>query len=227
MDYDTIFAQYHTLYRGEAQVPDSSDDEYVIGMRFANDAIRRWAYYDDTYWNELFTVATSGPTVAGTSTYSAPANMAQPGGYVKLKNAGITQSHIPIIEPNEAQNRNDMSRYCYFTGDANNGYTLHLNPAPDTSGLTIEYVYYKNPTLITTGTDKPEMSNPDFIVNHMLANRLRNTRNPYYTTAKRDAENYLGQMKMNNVSGSWSNPWSVPDNSGGVFGMGNGTEWRF
>lgn len=233
MDFTEIFAQYYTLYRAEADTPATTDDEYTIGIRLANNAIRRWANYDATYWQELFTTSqdnsTGGvvTTTSGTADYTAPTAMKQAGGFVRLKSSGTTVKTIPIIEPSEVQFKGDNSTYCYFTGDPNNGFTLHINPAPTTTGLDIDYVYYKTPTLITAGTDKPEMQNPDFIVNNMLADRFRASRNPYYTTAKRDAENYLGQMKMANDAGTWTNPWSVHDNSGSVWGENIGNGWSF
>lgn len=234
MDYDTIFQEYYTQYRAEALTPPSTDDEYIIGMRLANSAIRRWASYDDTFWQNLYTTSilnsTGGvvTTTSGVSTYACPTAMQQPGGYVKLLSLdGTTQSHIPVYSSQEVQFMNDSAKFAYFTGNPNSGFTLTLNSAPDQTGLSILYVYYKKPTLITTGTDKPDMSNPDFIVNHMLANRFRASRNPYYGTAKRDAENMLAQMKMENDSGSPSNPWIVPDRSGTVWGSDLGSKWNW
>lgn len=231
--FATIYDEYYKLYRGEAEAPDVTDDEFIVALSYGNTAIRRWAQYDNTMWKNLYVNsldAADGVTVttAGTATYAAPTNMHKAGGFVKLKNAsGTTQSIIPIIEPHEAQFKGDNSKYCYFSGDPNHGFTLHINPTPDTSNLDIEYIYYKSPTLMTDSSSVPDVSNVDFMVNHMLANRYRATRNPYYNTAKRDAENMLGQMKLENDSGSWANPWTVPDNSGTVFGQETGSGWRF
>jgi hypothetical protein len=160
MDYDAIFEAYYTQYRTEAITPGITDDEYVIGMRLANEAIKRWSNYDGTYWNVLFTTLRSQDdgdqtVVLNQTEYACPDDMREAGGYVKVLNtAGTTVRRIPIIEPNEAQFRNDASRYCYFTGDPNNGYTLHINPAPETAivGLTFDYVYYKKPTLTSSST---------------------------------------------------------------------------
>lgn len=234
MTFDEIFTQYYNLYRAEATVPSQTDDEWTIGMRFANDAIRRWAGYDNTFWQELWTnTAVQGTgavltTTSGTAQYAAPTGMKEIGGYVKFLNAnGTTNKHIPMLNPNEGQFKTDMSNYFYVTGNPNTGFTLNFNVAPDTSGLTIYYDYYKSPTLMTDETSEPDMSNPDFIVNHMLANRFRASRNPYYGTAKRDAENMLAQMKMQNDSGTWANPWSIPDNSGTVWGSSEGPGWSW
>jgi hypothetical protein len=227
MDFSTIFSQYYGQYRAEATIPDSSDDEYIIGMRFANDAIRRWEHYDNTFWKELFTTTASNSaggvltTTAGTATYAAPTAMAGPGSYIRLYNGTNVEKHIPLVNLQDNQFMSDMATAAYFTGDPNNGFTLNFRDAPDVSGYTIFYDYYKKADTITDGDSKPEMSNPDFIVNHMLASRYRASRNPYYSTAKRDAENMLGQMKMENDSGTWANPWTIPDRSGTSWGAGD------
>ena len=62
------------------------------------------------------------------------------------------------------------------------------------------------------------MPNPYFIVHRMLAQQFRASRNPYYSSALRDAEDALKIMQIDNNSGSWANPWSQADNSGTVFG---------
>lgn len=223
MNYDEIFEQYYTAYRAEATAPDSTDDEYAIGLRFANNAIRRWASFDNTYWKELFTTAVTEneaqTTTAGVDTYDMPSNYRAIGGYVRLLDAdGVVKRKIPLVDPQEGQFLGDSSDYCWVSGDPNNGAVLRFNVAPIASGETIEFDYYKSPTLLTTGSSVPEMYDPDFIVDHMLALRYRASRNPYYNTAKRDAENKLGQMKMTNDSGSWANPWTIPDRSGSIWG---------
>lgn len=238
MQFQDIFELYYAQYRAEATQPTSADDEYTIAMRLANVAIRRWFTYDATYWQGLFTTLRAsgeGTTIAtGESQYDAPEDMQEAGavdlhnsagndetGWVKVLNsAGRTVVSYPIIDVREAQIRNDGGRYAYFTGDPNNGFTLNLNPAPDSSinGLEFDYTYYKKPTLVESADSTPEMSDPLFIVNHMLANRLRTSRNPYYGSAHDEAENLLGVMKMKNDSGTWSNPITARDRSGSIFG---------
>lgn len=225
-DFDSIFAIFYSLYRGEADTPTSTDDEYIVALALSKEAISRWANYDGTYWKELFTTFSRSTelglqttTIAGTSTYACPEDMREAGGYVKLKDSdGYDVESYEILEPEQVQFRNEDARYCYFTGDPNNGFTLNLNPVPTISGLTIDYTYYKKPTYFTTGTDKTEMADPMFIVHRMLANRFRVSRNPYYSSAKLDAENCLKTMQADNNSGTWANPWALPDHSGSIFG---------
>lgn len=228
MDYDSVFAAYYTIYRTEAQTPASSDDEYVVGLQLANEAVDYWADYDGTVWDELYTTAQTNSTggvvtiTTGTKTYAAPTAMKEPGGFVTIDDAqGNTVQRYPIIKPGEAQFAGDQNTYCFFTGNSSQGFTLHLNPAPPSSlnGLAIEYVYTKKPTQFTAGTDKTEMSKPYFLVHRMLAMRFRGSRNPYYSTALRDSENAVRTMQLKNNAGTVANPISVPDRSGTAFGV--------
>ncbi|MCB1713164.1 MAG: hypothetical protein KDH96_12030, partial [Candidatus Riesia sp.] len=92
MDYDSIFQAYYTLFRADSDVPTNSEDEYTVGMRMANEAINRWAEYDGTYWKELFTTNQSDGTgaqtiVTGQTSYSAPTNFREAGGYVWINDS--------------------------------------------------------------------------------------------------------------------------------------------
>lgn len=232
--FTNIFSLYYTLYRAEATVPSVTDDEYAIGLRFANEAIAHWANYDGTYWKELFTTAqtnSSGGVVTittSTKTYACPTAFREAGGYVKIldSNNNTVQTY-PIIEPQQAQFKDDNSTYAYFTKAVTGIFTLHLNPAPSSAlnGKAIDYVYYKNPTEFTTGADTTEMNNPEYLAHRMLAMRYRASRNPFYTSALRDSENELRAMQLDNNSGTWANPWSLQDNSGAPFGQASGRSW--
>lgn len=235
MNFDDIFEAYYNLYRLEAITPSTTDDEYTIGIRLVNEAIRRWANYDGTYWKELFTTAQTNSTggvvtiTTGTSSYAAPTAFREAGGFIRIKDStGNTVRTYPILEPQEAQFKSDNSQYAYFTGTGSGGtYVLHLNPVPDSaiSGMAIDYVYYKFPTLITTGASITEMQEPYFCVHRMLASRFRGSRNPYYGSAKSDAEDALRTMQAINNSGSWANPWKLADNSGASWGQDSGGNW--
>lgn len=229
MNLDLLFKQYYFQYRSEAQTPPSTDDEYTIFVGLANEAINRWASYDNTFWKELYTTNQldgSGDTTlaANTTEYQAPSNMRIAGGFIRVfDNLGNTRERLPIIEAQEAQFQGDATHYAYFIGDPNNGFTLNINPVPESNlvGMNFDYVYYKQPTLLATGSDLPEMSQPYFIVHRALASRFRGSRNPYRDDAKSDAEDVLKTMQMENNSGNWSDPWKLADHSGGVFGGGN------
>lgn len=226
MDFDGIFQAYYSLFRADSDVPASTDDEYTVALRLANEAINYWKAYDNTYWKELFTTnqidGTGAQTIVTSQrAYTAPTNFSEAGGFVKVVDSdGKTVQRYQIVEPNEVQFQGDNADYCYFTGDSINGYTLNINPAPTSNlnGLDIDYVYYKNPTEFTTGTDITEMANPYFIVHRMLAMQFRAARNPYYSSALKDSENTIRVMQLTNNSGNWANTPSIADNSGMQWG---------
>ena len=93
--FTNIFTAYWTQYRGDSDVPASTDDEFTIALRLANEALNHWATYDGTYWKELFTTlqdAADGDQTITTDdkTYSAPTNFLEAGGFVKVKNDEVT-----------------------------------------------------------------------------------------------------------------------------------------
>lgn len=233
MTFNEVFTAYYSQFRADSDIPAGEglastawDDEYTVGMRLANEAINRWAFYDNTYWKELFTTAQTEQDgdlsiVTSQTEYAAPDNFQEAGGFIKvLDSNGNTAVRYPIIEPHEAQFKGDNSDYAYFTGDPGNGFTLHLGSVPTSSinGFDIDYVYYKTPTTFTTGTDVTEMADPYFIVHRLLASQFRAARNPYYSSAKSDAENALRQMQLTNNSGTWANPITMGETSGSQFG---------
>ncbi len=226
MDFTEIFRAYYTLYRADSDVPAEGEDEFTVGIRLANEAISRWANFDGTYWKELYDTnqnsGTGAQTISsGTSTYAAPDDFQEAGGFVRLLDSDNKEvARYEILDPQQVQFSNTNLNYCYFTGNQSDGYTLNLNPIPgdEEDGKSIEYVYYKKPTYIESATDIPQMSNPYFIVHRMLAQQYRAARNPYYSSALRDAEDALRIMQIDNNSGSWGNPWTLTDNSGTQFG---------
>jgi hypothetical protein len=223
MNFDSIFQAYYSLYRGDSDVPASTDTEYIVGMRLANEAINYWANYDNTFWNELWTENSLSTNIAGQTvingqaSYPLPADYKDIGGYIQLVGPTGVTYRIPRIEPNQVQFQRDLATYAYIADGQ-----LHLNPVPnaDIAGFAINYGYYKQPTYFTIGTSVTEMSNPYFIVHRMLGQQFRISRNPYYQSAIRDAEDAIRKMQLENNSGSWDNPWQDTDNSGSVWGVG-------
>jgi hypothetical protein len=225
MTFDDIFEAYYNLYRAEGTTPDNTDDEYTIALRLANEALSRWANFDGTYWNQLYTTLIAAEdgskTIAtGQSEYECPSDMREPGGMIKLISGTDTVKSIRVVQPHETQFENPEADYCYFTGSPATGFVLNFNLAPtiELNGYEINYIYYKNPTEYTTGTDISEIPDPYFLVHRMLAMRFRASRNPYYQSALRDSEDALRIMQVDNNSGSWNNPWKLSDHSGSVWG---------
>lgn len=230
MDFETLFGLMYTKFRGEESPPDSTDPEWEIAVRNYNAACLRMQSYDDTKWNHLYTTrmeeADGTSTVtSGTSEYETPDNMAEAPAFVDLIDSNGNRTKYPVIQPHEVQITSRTSPYAYFTGDQNNGFTLHLNPTPDATvdGYTIDYMYYRKPILLDPNTEDGstiiEGGDPAFYYWAMAAQRFLDSRNfPAYQVALRDSEEALKGMRLKNNSGSYYNPWSLMDTSGSGWG---------
>lgn len=234
MDFETLFGLFYTKYRGEESPPTTTDPEWAIAVRNYNDALMRMSHFDDTKWNFMYEtlqdVVQVSPVLVktlstGDTTYTAPANMSEPGGYVTFIDTNDGRNNYPLLQPHEIQSITSTSQAAYFTGDRNSGYVLHLNVAPTATenGYGLDYTYYKKPTLLDPdtegGTSIIAGGDPSFYYNHMLAQRFLDSRNiPAYQISKRDAEEALKGMKLKNNSGTWFNAWSMQDTGPG-FGI--------
>jgi hypothetical protein len=234
MDFSTLFGIYYGLYRGEATPPASTDDEWKIAVRNYNDALLRMHNMDDTKWNFNWSTlqnSSATKTLSATTTYTAPTDMQEPGGMMTFIDSNNNRTTYPIVQPHEVQAIDKTTIFGYFTGNAQSGFTLHINPVPAGSyiGMGLDYDYYKKPTLLIASTDQGTVEtgtsivaggDPAFYYNHMLAQRFRVSRNwPAYQTALRDSEEALKGMKLKNNSGSYYNQWSLIDTSGSGFGV--------
>lgn len=241
MDYDAIFAEYYPIYRGQAVVPASTDREYLLGIPFANNAIRRWSRADGVLWNELFTTnQEQGADGEGSLTLdlsltslAGPTNMRKPGSYVKLTDPGNSQNavRIPVVDASDVYAQGNDSTYAWFEGSANTQvWALHLNGTTyaQYANWLVDYPYYKQPTLFTNGGGEvADMSDPNFIIQSMLQTRFMNSRNGFaYSDAKANATDALRNMVIENNSGSPGDSWNLlsTDQTPG-FGQGGPTSF--
>jgi len=224
LNLDDLFTAYWSLYRGESEIPASTDAEYTIARRLFNEGVNHWETYDGTIWKELyaqFKDEEGATIVTGTTDYDAPDNFKKAEGDVKVIDTdNTTLQRYKVIDIREVQFKPDNATYAYFSGNPAEGYVLHLNPAPPSSlsGKRIDYPFRKKATEFASGSDVTEMSDPYFLVHRALANRFRSTRNPYTDDAKQDAENSLGKMKLDNDGGTTADPPTRADHSGAMFG---------
>ena len=219
-----LFSSFYRKYRGDAQIPDSTDPEYQIFLGYANDAIQDWRQTDGVLWNELYNTAASSDAqlvvTPANSKYTAPSDMDFPGGNIKVSSGGGSfSSLVPVIEPYEALAQATVSNYSYFTGDPNNGFTLNYSVSGLPNGtFTIDYPYYKLPITLVSQNDIPEMRDPMFIVWYALRERLENSRNSLWQKADENANKCLQQMVIRNAMGTNYNGWTIQDSQGGGFG---------
>lgn len=214
----------YALYEGDTTNWDSTSDEYLSARVYANTAINRWEFYDQTNWKELWTTLTEAATgdktiTAGTSSYICPKDFIRGSSYVRTVDAsgGTTfWDVIPLSKVGKYAD-NNSSRFCYFTGNLRDRYYLHFNPGVDpTIGHTIEYEYYKSASKFFSTTSTTEMSDPYFIVYFVLSRFYENDgEDGRASKAFQEAEARLENMRTQNMVHIEGVTDTIEDNSSG------------
>jgi hypothetical protein len=183
----------------------NQDDEWTARLRLINMGIKAWER-EDVLWNELWSTYTHGSAVTGAQTYViAATDFRFPGSYVSFTlNGAVT--YVEIIKPEEAfkyLNNNNGIQAVYITGNPSAGWTINLTWIPVSGdqfyGSTMSLNYYKSATRMATTTDKPEMSDPSYLVNFVayrknLYNGRSNVAQDYIT----QAQSCIDNMKIRN-----------------------------
>lgn len=201
---DIINNAYYLLEQ-DPTVWETDSDEYLTARGLANIGINRWAKYDNTTWRDLWvTNAASSDGVKTTTTalsYAAPTNMARPCSFVRLTDSSdnvVIYDVVPIERV--ASLAESTANFVYFSGNPDkDGFTLHFNPnLTITAGQTIDYEYYKKPTLFTATSSTTEMSDPYFLSYFIASHMSDEGIDPDLMNM---AEARLEQMRVENMSG--------------------------
>lgn len=222
MDLSDLQQAIHTLSELDADTPTSADDDYTVRTRLCNKWIKSWENEDGMLWSELKKLGTI--TSTGASSYALNSftmtDFKRPGGFVY----DDQNNFYSIIQPEEIQLYVPTSglTYAYFLGDPGTGYTVYFGSAPAT-GRTISIPYYKTATELTTGTSKPEMSDPYYIV-HGVVSDLLSTEDPTESSKNFQlAQNILKNMKLKNMQVPWFQNNQLPNRNSkiGIGSFGN------
>lgn len=206
----------HSLYQGDADYPDSGDEEWTQRLVLILAAIGAWDNEKGILWNELWVTladAADGDktTAANTLTYSAPTDFRFPGGFV-VTGSGGTRKEWEVVKPERANEFIGTSAAkVYFTGNAKIGYTLHFCTQP-TAGETIDYPYYKTPFEPSTEAHIVEMSDPWFIV-YFVISKLHEIdgEGDRAIKALQECEGRMMSMRTRNEMPAFLQQNSVPD----------------
>lgn len=223
----TIINTIYALYETDDAGWDSTSSEYVTAREYINAAVKDWASRDT--WRDLWTTLTASTqtvptlvktTTAGTYAYTCPTDFAYPNSWVRTTD-GSNNTFWSVVTPEfAAKYASDYSYYVYFTGSVKAGYVLNFNPRITlTTGHTINYEYYKTPTVYSGTTSTSEIPDPYYCVYYALARFLRNDGEDFsYEEGK--AREIMDSMLTRNQQGYWdiSNAIDEPLNMGAGFG---------
>jgi len=219
-----IITAIYQLYETDDTGWSSSSSEYLSARGFLNAGLQDWAMR--TTWRDLWSTLTSAADgtktiTAGTYSYVTPTNFNAPNSWVRTT-SGTTNTFWRVIPVDViAKYSSADDNYCYFTGSQADGFNLNFNSRKTlVTGDTINYEYYKNPTLYTTTATKSEIPDPYYLVYYALARLIKNDGEDFsYEEGK--AREIMDRMEVNNIQGYWDvdNRIEEPLGQGVGFGL--------
>jgi hypothetical protein len=161
-------------------------------------------------WNELYTTlagAADGTktTTTGTWSYAVPTKFVFPNAAYVWIGTGTSKVAVKVIEQADKQlYENNSDPWCYFL--KNPTPMLYFNPNWVVPTGTLNYEYYKTPTLMSAGEDIIEMSDPMFVVYYTVNELNKDTGDQ---SAGVIATQKMEAMKTKNAMGSPNEPTTV------------------
>jgi len=218
----------YSLYETDTTNWATTEEEYLAARQWCNVAIRRWEFYDNTRWRELFVTLTDSTDenadktlTAGTYAYDCPSDMRFPASWVRTLSSGGAVTFWKVIGPEKSANyANSDAHVCWFTGSEKAGFTLNFNSNVTlTTGHTINYEYYKAASTFSATTSTTEVPDPYFIVYFVLARFLKNDGEDNIEELQ-EADDRLETMRVANMSGYFGVPDEVEETIATSAGFG-------
>ena len=170
-------------------------DDYDVRVSFANKAINEWqsAYRFSELRKKYVFSASTLATVPLPTDFSV---MSQNPQELRDNNNWITHE---LIDPKETYIDAPLF-FCYQQGNPKEGYSLWFNNLA--VGATVTIDYYKTATSLTTLTDVPEMSDPNYISESIIAGVLEARGDDRFPIVRARAQARLNGMVGDNQSGA-------------------------
>ena len=220
-------------WQNSTDYPSSSEEDYELIRGALNDGIEAWggrAKEEAIKWRELFvnlSDASTGTktTTANDSTYSMPTDFESISSWVKITDSDGQSVYYTYKKQDDvirALKENASDRFFYITGNDGIGYTLNINPAPTSTGNTIEYSYYKKPSLLDETTDTIDVSKPYFAIYFALSVLNEEERPDLAGTYASRAASIMEQMVIDNEIPPFNTPYGLEDLDFNINGVGFG-----
>ena len=198
MTLTNLLYKINEKYEGSTDYPTEGDD-YEVRLALVNQKIEDWQD-ESTNWRELYTNSQDAAdgdltTVSGTLAYACPTNFIKISSYIKIND--VVYEYIDQDKVLQEQTYPSGKTYFYITGGFGS-YVINLSDDPE-GAYPIYYMYYREATLMVSGTNVPEMSRPKFIINGVLADLYeQDNRNDMVQLYTNKADESMSQMIIQN-----------------------------
>ena len=156
-------------------------------------AQREWA---ETYdWRSLYreynmVVSTS----TGNASIALPANFRKAAGFPQITFDGVTTETFNEIRAEERTNYSSNSRFVYFLGDQNAGYTMVINAGTLASGASVFIPYRASLASLVSPANIAMCPNPEYLVQRTLAYIWESRSDQRFPQAKAESDKILQKM---------------------------------
>lgn len=207
----------HRKYQGDNSTPAAGTEDYIVRTSLLEEAINVWSGEDGILWNELWTTLTDASdgdktVVASTLDYDCPTDFTFAGSWVRTTNSDGGHTYFQVVSPHTAENYlGETVNMCYFTGNSSTGYDLHFVHQP-TAGETINYPYYKTPSIPSSASDIIEMTDPWFCIYYALSTLQQNDGEGDKASLNLSlAQGRLSTMRVKSMMLPWNQPDEIRD----------------
>lgn len=226
MTVTELLNRIHVLLEKDTDYPTSTDEDYLLRLEVLKDSVMIWEKDNESgnLWSELFTTLADSDvllggdkvTKANESVYDCPSDFVFPASYLKI-GSGDNTIYYKKISPEQVPeyDKAKIASY-YIRGNKSVGYKIHLiGVIPEEDDLVIDYDYYKQATIPTTGADVLEMSDPQFSVYWVLSELTKDDDPALASQYQQVALNKLDAMRLRNSQPSYGQDNLIFDQIGG------------
>jgi len=208
MNVEQLQKQIHVLYEGDVDFPNNiADEDFQIRLALINLAISEWAQVANVLWRELTqwlmddTSITDHRIIADQNKYPCPDDFSKM--YEGVIYIGSLKVKEFPIEKRQDKVEEEASGF-YISGNKSDGFYINfLNVnLEDVVGEEINYLYIKQPKIMEKLTDKPQCSDPNYVIHRVVSELYAQDSDPKATKELGMSQDLLSSMVVNNATTS-------------------------
>lgn len=190
---DDIQGRVAAVSDQDESVSNISSADYSLRRMYINMAQREWA---ETYdWRSLYReYNTLTSTSTGNTSIAMPANFRKAAGFPQITYDGTNTLNFYEIRAEEKTTKSSSSKYVYFLGDQNAGYTMVIHAGTLASGASVFIPYRASLASLVSPADIAMCPNPEYIVQRTLAYIWESRSDQRFPQAKTEADKILQKM---------------------------------
>jgi len=195
---DNIQGRVASIVDQDQDTSNIDSGDYALRLDFINRRERMWA--EAGKWNNLVKEFNSLiSTSTGNTSIALPADFRALAGFPKITFDGNSTSQYTEIKPQDEGNFDpSVDKYVKILGNPYSGYTMVGSPGTANklfaSGASVKVIYFSIPTSHASPANVVTCSNPEYLIQGVIADFWESRDDPRYQNAKVEANLILQNM---------------------------------